>query len=615
MARSLRPLDVFPITTRTLDVLRVADVTPGMRRVTLGGAQLAAHTAASGFPVAAFRSDGFDDEFKMVLPHPAAPEPVGPVQADGVLTWPRGDEHLLFRTYTVRRWDADAGEIDVDFVLHGVGAASSWARRVQPGERVQIAGPKSSAPHPVGADWTLVAGDETALPAIARWLENWPTGAPGQVFIEIGEPSHRQDLPVPDGVRVTWLSRDGAEPGTTSLLLDALRTAEWWDGVVFAWVAGEALTLAPIRRWLRQQKGLPKEQVEVTGYWRRQEVVVSEQDASTPDLEATTDADEQFHELSEVLPAFALRVAATIGLAEALAARPLTVAEAADACAAHPVGLGKLLRYLVALGLAEGEGDQYRLTDLGRQLENEENAEDLDLRGIHARRELGGALALLAAVTTGRGDHARWFGVDHGEHVAADPALNRQALEFADDDAGYYADALARASAFDGARTVAVHGRAAAAIAHALVDRRDALEAIVVGAPSELEVLQTLHPPRERVHYAAGSALAAHEHDADAVLLSFVLGALPASDAVHVLRQAADGPSGRRRVLVFGRLLDEGRAGEHDYEDDLVEFALTGGGTRTLGEHRALFADAGLSIVEQSTVGWGDTLFTLRVAE
>ncbi|MFT4232550.1 MAG: siderophore-interacting protein, partial [Leucobacter sp.] len=161
MARSLRPLSVYPITTRTLDVLRVADVTPGMRRVTLGGAGLDAHIAANGYPVAAFRSDGFDDEGKLILPHPDHPDAAGPTQADGVLNWPRGDERPLVRTYTVRRWDPVAGEVDLDFVRHGVGPATTWAYRVQPGERVQWAGPKMSAPHPVGVDWTLVAGDET----------------------------------------------------------------------------------------------------------------------------------------------------------------------------------------------------------------------------------------------------------------------------------------------------------------------------------------------------------------------------------------------------------------------------------------------------------------------
>mgnify|MGYP000225722658 CR=1 FL=1 len=113
MSSSLRPIDVFPITTRVLDVLRVSDVTPGMRRVTLGGPGLAAHTADTGYPVQAFRSDGFDDEFKIILKHPDADVVVAPTQADGVLNWPMDNPLLVARTYTVRRWDPAAGEIDV----------------------------------------------------------------------------------------------------------------------------------------------------------------------------------------------------------------------------------------------------------------------------------------------------------------------------------------------------------------------------------------------------------------------------------------------------------------------------------------------------------------------
>lgn len=177
MPRNLRPIEAFPITTRFLEVIRSVDVTPGMRRVTLGGAELAAYTAVNGYPVGAFRSEGFDDEFKILLKHPDAAEAVGPAQADGVLDWPREDPHMVLRTYTFRRWDPVRGEIDVDFVRHGVGPATRWAYRVQPGERVQVAGPKMSMGHPDGADWTLIAGDETALPAIGRWLEQWPKGA------------------------------------------------------------------------------------------------------------------------------------------------------------------------------------------------------------------------------------------------------------------------------------------------------------------------------------------------------------------------------------------------------------------------------------------------------
>ncbi len=211
MARTLRSLEVFPITTRMLQVIRTADVTPGMRRVTIGGPALAAHTADNGFPVDAFRSDGFDDEFKILLKHPDSEVIVGPVQADGVLNWPRGDDHLVLRTYTVRRWDPVMGEIDVDFVRHGLGPATTWAYTAQPGDEVQIAGPKMSGAQPVDADWVLVVGDETALPAIGRWLEEWQEGVRGQFFVEVAEEEHRQlDLPVPEGVELTWRVRNGA---------------------------------------------------------------------------------------------------------------------------------------------------------------------------------------------------------------------------------------------------------------------------------------------------------------------------------------------------------------------------------------------------------------------
>ena len=608
MARSLRPIEVFPITTRYLQVLRVTDVSPGMRRVTLGGDQLQAHIAANGYPVAAFRSDGVDDEFKLMFKHPDLDEALGPSQADGVVNWPR-DPKLLMRTYTVRRWDPVAGEIDVDFVRHGVGPASSWSYRAEPGETIQIAGPKSSAGHPEGVDWTLVAGDETALPAIGRWLENWPEGARGQVFVEIGDESHRQDLPVPDGVEVTWLSRDGAAPGTTTLLLDAIRGAEWWDGTVFAWVSGEALTLTPIRRWLRNEKGLPKEQVEVTGYWRRQEVAVSESDASLPDFEATEDERDRFDELAEIAPGFALRVAATIGLATAFDASPRTLDELATKTGTDRTGLGKLVRYLVAIGVAEdlGEG-RFQLTGVGRELEDDHHADELRLDGVHAQRELAGMLALLAAVRTGRGDDAHRFGKGFAQRVADDAALLTDRLEHEAETAVYFAGALA-AKVPSAVSTVVVSGEAAGSYARAVASAHPEARVTVVATPSEIEILRRIHGEHDRVAYVPGSMLEARPDPVDAVLLTGRLNELPDADAVHVLRQAAAGLNPGGRVLVFGDVLD-GLAREHDYEDDLIDFALSGGGGRTHDEHLALFDAAGLAEPERTTVGWGLTLYT-----
>ena len=151
MAVNLRDSVLFPITVREVEVLAVRDVTPGMRRVTLGGPRLAAHTAPNGMPVHAFRSEGFDDEFKVFLTHPDLDEPLRPEQGEGRIVWPR-DPHLISRTYTVRRWDPQAQELDVDFVVHGDGPATTWAQEVEPGQRVPIAGPKMSWRHPRDVD-------------------------------------------------------------------------------------------------------------------------------------------------------------------------------------------------------------------------------------------------------------------------------------------------------------------------------------------------------------------------------------------------------------------------------------------------------------------------------
>lgn len=609
MARNLRPLDVFPITTRTLEVLRVVDVTPGMRRVTLGGAELAAHTAENGYPVAAFRSHGFDDEFKVLLKHPDAEIALGPTQADGLLNWPRGDEHLVVRTYTVRRWDEAAGELDVDFVIHGLGPATTWAKTVRPGERVQIAGPKMSAGHPEGADWVLIAGDETALPAIGRWLEEWPEGVRAQVFIEVSEHSHEQELAQPEGVEITWLSRDGAEAGSTTLLFDAIRSAEWWDGTAFAWVAGEALTLTPIRRWLRNERGLEKQHLDVTGYWRLQQVVVSTADETQVDLDATEDEGETLHELGEIVPGFALRVAATIGLADAFGNEAKSTEQLAELMGASPAGLGRLLRYLESIGIVEfAEGDAYQLTRVGRGLENEHLVEHLDLEGPVAHRELSAMLALLDAV---RDPDATHPGNAYDEAETAEPQRLQARLEHDAEDGVYVVGAVAEVLALPERATMAIAGTDAVGFAQAIVRTHEGVSATVVAAPSEIEAFRKIHRPSERISYEAGSVLHARSTPTDAVLLADSLRRLPDADAVHVLREAAASVSEGGSVILFSEPLDTDLAFDHDYEEDLILFALHRGALRTHEQHLELFASAGLPVPDQQTVGWGYSLYSV----
>jgi hypothetical protein len=456
---------------------------------------------------------------------------------------------------------------------------------------------------------------------VGRWLEEWPTGARGQVFLEVGEDSHRQlDLPVPDGVELTWLSRNGAEAGTTSLLIDAVRTADWWDGRVFAFVAGEAGTLVPIRRWLRNDRDLPREQMEVTGYWRRQPVVLSASGDGAVDLEATEQQAEKFHELSELLPPIAVRVAASIGLAEAFDSGTRTVSALTAATGAHPVGLKKLLRYLQAIGIVETADDPGQpsdprlvLTPLGRELEDEDEAQALHLEGVLAHRELGGALSLLSAVRTGLADSSRGFAAQWARDPATDPALVDERVREDAVDSDYVSGALAASPQFDGISSVVVHGRAPGGFAHALVRAHEGLRATVLATAAELAVLDDIHSPHDRVSSVAAGPFGLPPAPVDAVLLTDVLAGRGDEDAVALLAQAAmqvrDRPHGR--VLLFCEVLDPVLAHDHDYEDDLLDFALSGGGMRDEDEHRELFARAGLTVSSRETIGWGHTLHAL----
>jgi len=243
-----------------------------MRRVTLTGTQLETFTNADGHVEPAFTSTGFDDDIRLLFAYPGETDPVLPVMVDGSVTFAAGRRPLA-RAYTVRRYDPRKRELEVDFVVHGSGVATAWARGAGPGDRMHIAGPSVSQGLPEDCEHLLVVGDETALPAIARLLEGLPADARGQVFVEIANSAHIQSLRELPGVSVRWLPREGAEPGTTSLLLDAVTAAEWCDARVFAWLAGEQATVRSLRRYLIRDRGIAKTDIDFTGYWKRGEAV------------------------------------------------------------------------------------------------------------------------------------------------------------------------------------------------------------------------------------------------------------------------------------------------------------------------------------------------------
>lgn len=180
------------------------------------------------------------------------------------------------RAYTVRDARPDVGEVDIDFVIHGdgdgsIGPAARFALDAQPGHRVgfldQGVGFTPDHPH----DWTLLIGDETALPAIAGICRSLPATARGVAIIEIPTAGDRQEFPAPPGIEITWIRRDEApqdhgRPG--ELALRALMTATLPDGDVHAHAIGESALATGARRHLVQDRGVPKRHVDFVGYWR-----------------------------------------------------------------------------------------------------------------------------------------------------------------------------------------------------------------------------------------------------------------------------------------------------------------------------------------------------------
>jgi NADPH-dependent ferric siderophore reductase len=243
----------MPRRTTALRVRRTQRLTPHMIRVVLGGAD-----------VAAFPETPFTDRYvKLQFPRPGVAYPE-PFDAERTRELPR-KQWPVVRTYTVRALDHAAGELAIDFVVHGdEGVAGPWAAAARPGDPLQLMGPGGAyAPDP-DADWHLFVGDESALPAIGAACERLPGGHRAIAVLEVGDAAEHQ--PLAGGVDVTWLHRDPARPDQ---LVEAVRGTAFPPGRVDAFVHGEAGFVRDVRRHLLGERGVPRAALSVSGYWRR----------------------------------------------------------------------------------------------------------------------------------------------------------------------------------------------------------------------------------------------------------------------------------------------------------------------------------------------------------
>ncbi|MEU0652659.1 siderophore-interacting protein [Streptomyces albogriseolus] len=255
---------------------------PSLVRVTFTGPELSD-----------FRSDGRDQSLSLFLPHPGQSEPVVPLElGDG---WWQGwrelpdDVRAVMRSYTLRALRADAlgrtAEIDVDFVLHGVGEAgpsaaagpaSRWAARAAVGDRVLLLGPAIADNRairfrpPEDTATVLMWADETALPAAAAVLETLPAGTRARVWVEVPHAGDVQELPTAADAEVTWRVREGAAAPQAPPSLDAVRRAVLPSPErAYVWIAGESGQVKQVRRHFVQERGVDRRRVTFVGYWRR----------------------------------------------------------------------------------------------------------------------------------------------------------------------------------------------------------------------------------------------------------------------------------------------------------------------------------------------------------
>ena len=238
---------------RRVTVQRVEDLTPRMRRIVLGGPEL----------------DGFDEpgpasSVRLLLPPTGEDAIVMPTWNGNEFVLPTG-ERAPIRTFTPRHLDGDARELTVDIVVHAGGAASDWAAAVVPGAETAVSGPGRGYDVETDVADYLLAGDETALPAIGQLLEVIPREIDVQAHVEIAEEAARLDLPAHPRAEITWhVLPDGDEPGAA-----IFAAVEGLDEIPEAvWVAGEAAAVQRVRTHLADVRGRPRSTVTVRGYWK-----------------------------------------------------------------------------------------------------------------------------------------------------------------------------------------------------------------------------------------------------------------------------------------------------------------------------------------------------------
>lgn len=253
---------------RLVNVVRTTLVSPNLKRITLSGQNL------MGFP-----SDKNGAHIKVFFPRDHKEKPQLPTLTPQGVKWPEAAERPITRTYSVRQYRKKENELDVDFVLHGAHSpASGWALTANVGDYIGIAGPGGPDPLLNKADWHILAGDMTALPAISSLLEELPVTAKGFAFLETDDIKDQHKLLNNTAIEIHWLLRKKTSSPSThkniidnNVLLNKIKTVSppIGTGSISAFIGGENSAVVNIRDYLREVYGLKKSHLYAVPYWRR----------------------------------------------------------------------------------------------------------------------------------------------------------------------------------------------------------------------------------------------------------------------------------------------------------------------------------------------------------
>jgi NADPH-dependent ferric siderophore reductase len=244
----------FPLHTGLAKVVRIADVTPAMRRFSLQAGDFADFGVEQPGEIVTLGWPGPDQE--LVLPRSRWRFPPGTPE----------DQH--WRNFTVRAFDPVRSEIDVDFFLHGdAGRAAGWALRAEVGDEVGYAGPRTHWTDRNGAEWSMLVADETGLPALMAILETLPAGHRVTALAEVADDGERQEVHTAADLELVWLTRGGRPPGTSPVLAEALAALEFPEGPGRVWGGGEAMAMRAVRDELGG-RGVSRRSMQAMGYWK-----------------------------------------------------------------------------------------------------------------------------------------------------------------------------------------------------------------------------------------------------------------------------------------------------------------------------------------------------------